>query len=526
MSAIIIYLTGGTLNPAVAATQLSVGNGTHYCGVTDVHSNKQHSDQYPNRRYARSFAANLNVGEPRTVRMIYFLPNDWPYRADVVRKMKDDIRTAQTFYAEQMEAHGYGEVTFRFETDLQGEPMVHSVDGQHPFSHYDNTLGTAVLYELEQTFDLDANIYFIVLGTDALRQGNGQPAGGVGRRRSKNGGDLLVPNGFSWATVAHELGHAFGLGHDFRDDVYIMSYGPGRNRLSPCHAEFLSVHPYFNLNTPIEEGPPPTIELISPRTYPADSKSVTIRFQVNDSEGLHQVLLSSHGALNACRGLDSKRDGTVEFEYNGGFGLDGFTVVYTSLSDSATHPIYVEVVDTDGNVSSTFFTLAESSPHHVATLEGHTDSVRSVSFSPDGTLASGSVDRTIRLWDVGARQSIATLEEHTHWVVSVSFSLNGTLASGSGDGTVMLWDVGARQNFATLTHGAWVDEVSFSPDGTTLASGGGDWKVKLWDVATETNFATLMHEAWVDEVSFSPDGTTLIGQSNYGTWQQKQISPP
>ena len=238
LSAIIIYLTGFTLNPAVAATQPSVGNRTHYCGVIDGQSDKQHSDQYPNRRYARTTTANLNVGEPRTVRLIYFLPNDWQYRADVVQKMKDTIRTVQTFYAEQMGAHGYGEVTFRFETDLQGEPMVHRVDGDHPFSYYDNTLGSEVSGELQQAFDFNANIYFVVLGTDALRQGDGAPALGVGHRFAKNGGVLLVPNEFSSNLVTHELGHTFGLNHDFRDGAYIMSYGPGWNRLSACAAEF------------------------------------------------------------------------------------------------------------------------------------------------------------------------------------------------------------------------------------------------------------------------------------------------
>ena len=62
-------------------------SATHVCGVIDGQWDKQHSDPYPNRRYARTFAANLNVGEPRTVRMIYFLPNDRPYRTDVVQKM-------------------------------------------------------------------------------------------------------------------------------------------------------------------------------------------------------------------------------------------------------------------------------------------------------------------------------------------------------------------------------------------------------------------------------------------------------
>ena len=61
------------------------------------------------------YSANLNVGEPRTVRMIYFLPNDRPYQADVVQKMKDEIRRVQNFYAQQMHAHGYGKKTFRFD---------------------------------------------------------------------------------------------------------------------------------------------------------------------------------------------------------------------------------------------------------------------------------------------------------------------------------------------------------------------------------------------------------------------------
>ena len=511
LSAIIICLTGGALNPAVAATQPSWGDGTHYCGVTDDQWNKRYSDQFPNRRY-RTAAANLDGGEPRTVRMIYFLPNDWPYRADVVQQMKDDMRTIQTFYTEQMEAHGYGKVTFRFETDPQGEPMVHRVDGKHPFSHYDNTLGTAVSYELQETYDLNANIYFIVLGTDALRQGDGQPASAVGNRFTKNGGWALAPNEFSWGLVAHELGHTFGLNHDFRDGAYIMSYrgrasiGPAWSQLSACAAEFLSVHPYFNPGTPIEEAEPPTIELISPRRYPPGSTSVPVRVQVSDSEGLHQVLLHAFGALQVCRRLTGEKDAVVEFDYDGGFGIRGFE----SFSSAVTHGIRVDIVDTDGNVSDTFFTLAETSPHHIATLPGHTDWVSSVAFSPDErTLASGSYDG-IKLWDVATQQNIATLG--ANWVYSVSFSPDGrALASGLGSGAVNLWDVATQQNIATLEgHTGAVNSVAFSPDGTTLASGSWDGTVKLWDVATRQNIATFEeHTDWVNSVSFSSDGAIL-----------------
>ena len=222
--------------------------------------------------------------------MIYFLPNDWPYRADVVDSMKTVIKQAQTFYAEQMQARGYGNKTFRIETDVQGEPMVHRVDGKHPFSHYDNTLGNAVIAELEETFDLDANIYFIVLGTDALRQGNGEEAAGVGRWRTKNGGNLVVANSFNFLLVAHELGHTFGLRHDFRDRRYIMSYSSIVDReLSACAAEYLSVHPYFNSDSPIEEGAPPTIEIISPTEYPGWLKERLRPIQSQGSSGSSSV---------------------------------------------------------------------------------------------------------------------------------------------------------------------------------------------------------------------------------------------
>ena len=88
-------------------------------------------------------------------------------------------------------------------------------------------------------------------------------------------------------------------------------------------------------------------------------------------------------------------------------------------------------------------------------------------------LASGSDDETVRLWDVTSRQEIATLEGHTSDVNSVSFSPDGQTPSGSDDETVRLWDVTSRQEIATLEgHTSDVYSVSFSPDGRTLASGG------------------------------------------------------
>src|SRR5438067_777201 len=99
-----------------------------------------------------------------------------------------------------------------------------------------------------------------------------------------------------------------------------------------------------------------------------------------------------------------------------------------------------------------------------ATLKGHTEAVTSVAYSPDGkTLASGSGDKTIRLWDVQWGKERATLKGHRDYVPSVSFSPHGkTLASGSLDKLIKLWDVQTGEEQATLKgHTKAVTSVAF-----------------------------------------------------------------
>ena len=509
---------------AVVHASPSLADSAHSCLLLDV---EQWDFDRP--RPAAKRLADLQVGEPRTVRMIYFLPNDRPYREEMVQKMKEEILHIQTWYGEQMEAHGHGPKTFRIEADSEDEPLVHRLDGQHAESYYFEDTASTVFAEIDGTFDIRQNIYFVVIDNGHSSINNtvqGQTTAGVAGvadSYGKNGGLVIVPEEFDLKTAAHELAHAFGLTwHDFRNNAYILSYGFSRDRLSSCHAEFLAVSPYFDPDIPVESGSPPTIELLSSLIFQlGSSKSASIRLKISDSDGLHQALLfnTTRGLLQGpasglhevrdCRVLDGETEAVVEFDFS------------HNLRFYFEHPLQVRVVDIHGDVSTTRFTLMVVSSQYVGSLEAHGGEVYSVAFAPSGALlASGSGDGTIRLWDVATETNTATLEGHADGVSSVAFSPDGAeLVSGSWDGTVKLWDVATETNTATLEgHADRVSSVAFSPDGAELVSGSWDGTVKLWDVATETNTATLEgHADRVSSVAFSPDGAELVSGSWDGT---------
>jgi WD40 repeat protein len=181
-------------------------------------------------------------------------------------------------------------------------------------------------------------------------------------------------------------------------------------------------------------------------------------------------------------------------------------------------------------------------------MTGHRSGVYSLAFSPDGKIlasagfgraaerhgagewdSNGCIEGEIRFWDVATGQPLGQpVRGHTDTIMSVAFSPDGkTLASGAGhfDGTIRIWDVVTRRpvGLPFVGHAAGVRKICFSKDGKMLASaedGKGNWthSVILWDVASRQPIGKPLtgHIAYISALALSPDGKTLASGSPYG----------
>jgi WD40 repeat protein len=258
----------------------------------------------------------------------------------------------------------------------------------------------------------------------------------------------------------------------------------------------------------IDKTPPTGSLTINDGAATTGSIKVTLKIQANDPlSGVAQMRFSNDGRTwSDWESFSSTRSNWDLARYGGSVNQMGPKTVYAQLRDRA------------GNVSQTFSATIRLI---AATLTGHTWSVSSVAFSPDGRLlaSAGSFDHTIKLWDVATGSLVRTLFGSTYDVRSVAFSPDGRLlasGSGSGNNTVKLWEVASGSLVRTLTgHTDDVNSVAFSRDGKLLASGSDDKTIKLWEVASGSLVRTLTgHTDDVNSVAFSPDGRLLASGSN------------
>jgi len=174
-----------------------------------------------------------------------------------------------------------------------------------------------------------------------------------------------------------------------------------------------------------------------------------------------------------------------------------------------------------GSLDNTLRVWDIESGEEIQRLVGHTSSVDAVAVTPDGKHAiSGSWDNTLMVWDIESGEEIQRLVGHTGEVSAVAVTPDGKHAiSGSSDKTLRVWDIESGEEIQTLEgHTAEVDAVAVTPDGKHAISGSWDNTLMVWDIESGEEMQTLVgHTNWVNTVAVTPDGKHTISGSNDNT---------
>ena len=223
--------------------------------------------------------------DPFTVRVIYFQPADVdaPAMPDKIRGTMEDV---QELYATELDRHGFGRKTFRMERDAQGKVVVHWVNGKQNVVHYAGDTVNTVLTDLPRQFKQKHYVYLIIMaGMPSVQNGKS-----AGIAATSFDGDV------GWAYIAanageniqdiieHELGHTFGLIHNFKQDGQSYIMGPGNDVFAEHEARWLSKSHFLNEHHII--NPAPTIKS---QILALEHNVIQLKYEVADPDGLHHI---------------------------------------------------------------------------------------------------------------------------------------------------------------------------------------------------------------------------------------------
>ena len=373
-----------------------------------------------------SQAAQPKVG------VIYFLPSDRTAQSNIDSKIDTLIKAAQTAYSNEMNADGYGAKTFTFET------TVHHVTGDHTDSHYLTADGWDVWAEITTAgFDPSQNIYIAFLDFSSEKVGGGWCGTGGDWLDGSLGGvvNMAVASdcfdgNHGTAILVHELGHAFGLRHDYRNhaDYNIDLVGNDPMVTSACATKWLNGHPYFNNYTTSPTGST-TITMSDPSISGSD---VSVTFTITDTDNLYQAhffetITESYGfddlSLLDCQSL------------SGSSAIATFT---TSALTSDTDSVSIRVMDALGRSTEKKFSVD---------LSALPSSMVGGKASDEGTgegtseTSSGSVNTDNGLAEDVNKDGIVNIRDLVE--IASNFGQTGrNPADVNGDGVVNIMDLG------------------------------------------------------------------------------------